>query len=106
MPHPIEPSLQHFEDAFARMHKAEWPVHSLAELSHAARLYGLVSGSAHRLANGHQLVTTEAEVAGPITNPRPARAAPPRAAGPTYPHRRRDDDGVDMKRRAAGDRDD
>ncbi|WP_457425613.1 hypothetical protein [Roseateles sp. P5_E7] len=105
MPHPVEPSQYHLNEAFAHQHKPDWPVHTWADLARAALLYGIVAGSAHRLANGHPLVSAGPDLAGAITNP-PARPAPPRQSGARpFPARRREDPGVDLKSRAAGEKD-
>lgn len=108
-PAPVLP--EHLQRAFDMARRPDWPA-TLAELLAAARQAALVQGLAQRLANGKgmTLPNDPAELADSPTAPLrawdyPARLGGSRVTGQTE-RRRRDASGVDLKRLAAGDRDD
>jgi hypothetical protein len=105
---------EHLQRAFELARRPDWAQTTLADLLTAARHMALVQGLAQRLANGHGTTlapqpTALADQPAPETVPLrcwdyPARRSGARPAGPT--ERRRTDAGPDIKRIAAGDRDD
>lgn len=111
-----QPTAEHQQRAFELLHRPDWPAHTLADLLAVARHIAMVNGLAQRLANGHGISlpanpTDLADQAPPSPTLRacdfPPRRSGNRAAGQTE-RRRRDSriDGPDLKRMAAGDRDD
>lgn len=105
MSSPRIPTEADHQAAFARLHSTDWPP-TLHELRMAAARLKLVEGMARQLANGGRLAP-RADLTGPITNARPARATGP--AEPQrwpFPAKRPLAHALDLKRAAAGDRDD
>lgn len=105
MPRPVEPSLQHLEAAFVGLRGTDWPT-SLHELQMAVSRYGIVLAAARQLANGGRISRPDvaAELSAPVRNfTHPARRDGVR---PTLPARRRDDQVIDLKSRAAGEKPD
>lgn len=104
---------EHLQRAFELARRPDWPA-TLGELLAAARQAALVQGLAQRIANGLGMTLPHdpTELADqPAAEPvplrawdYPARLSGTRAGGQT--ERRRRDAGVDLKRLAAGDRDD
>lgn len=104
------PTDEHLQDAFARVRGDGWPA-TLHELQLATARMAVVTGAAQALARGQRVLAREslqpcaacaAEAAPARTFEHPARLA---GARPT-PARRHGDAGPDLKRLAAGDRDD
>lgn len=98
---------EHLQRAFEQARRADWPP-TLHELLIAEARAKLVQGLAQRLANG-QGITAALDAAAPAPAPLrrsdyPSRPASPRALGHTE-RRRRDDRAVDLKSRAAGEKD-
>lgn len=99
-------TVDHEQRAFEMLRRPDWPA-TLKELRAAARQAALVDGLAHRLANGQGMDPAgEPATSAPVplrTSDWPPRRGGVRAAGLT--ERRRRDDAVDLKKRAAGDSD-
>lgn len=100
---PREPTEADLQTAFAILHTDEWPA-DLHALRMAAARMKLVQATARDIANGGR--PARAEIDGPISNPLPARpAAQPARGWPSKPNGLYLQ-GPDLKRLAAGDRDD
>ncbi len=100
---------EHVQRAFELLRRADWPA-TLQALLAAARQAALVEGLARRLAAGQGMAPpvdpTQPQHAVPLRAwDYPPRRTGERAAGLTE-RRRRHDSGPDLKRAAAGDRDD
>lgn len=90
-------TTEHIQRAYAQLHRPDWP--GLDEMQRMATQMAIVRARACALAHGHALPTEPTARLAPATPP----AA--NALGRT-PHRRRTDGATDIKRLAAGDRDD
>lgn len=96
--HPIV-TTEHIQRAYTQLHRADWP--PLDVMERFARQYAIVTARACSLAHGHTLP------AEPTGAPAPGPAPSARANGHTERRRRDDAAGaIDLKRAAAGDRDD
>ena len=103
MPRVVDPTEADLQAAFALLHRADWP-QDLHTLRMAATRMKLVQAAAREIANGGR--PAHADLDGPITNPLPARPeAPPLRGWPKKPTGLCMQ-GPDLKRLAAGDRDD
>lgn len=94
---------EHVKRAYAQLRRPDWP--PLDEMARLAKQYAIVSARASSLAHG-QTIPPE-----PVAAPVAAATALPsaygaRALGHTERRRRADMDAIDLKSRAAGERDD
>lgn len=98
---PREPTEADLQAAFAALHADDWPA-DLRTLRMAAARLKLVQATARAIANGGR--PSRIDLTGPITNAQPAR---PATAQPwPFPAKRPLAHALDLKRLAAGDRDD
>lgn len=100
---PREPSEADLQAAFALLHRADWPV-DLHTLRMAATRMKLVQAAAREIANGGH--PTRPDTTGPITNNAPTRPTPRFEQAWPFPAKRPLTHAPDLKRLAAGDRDD
>jgi hypothetical protein len=98
------PTADQLEAAFSRMRADDWPA-TLHELAQAAARMKLVESAAKALARGERVPTRQAANDMP-TAPVRAFEHPARLIGARPTPSRRHGDGPDLKRLAAGDRDD
>lgn len=97
-----EPTTEQLQAAFERMRGPDWP-DTLHDLMQAVARFGVVNSAAKALARGER-VETRGDSTTPVrTFERPARRE---GARPITPARRRDDQVVDLKSRAAGEKPD
>lgn len=95
---PREPSEADLQAAFALLQGADWPK-DLHQLRMAATRMKLVQAAARDIANGGRPCRPEMD-------PQPARPAPRFEQAWTFPAKRPLAHSLDLKRLAAGDRDD
>lgn len=95
------PTTEQLQAAFARVRGDDWPA-TLQELHQAAARLGIVTAAAKAMARGERVLARES------LEPCAACSAPPArvAASRPIPMRRHGDTTPDLKRLAAGDRDD
>lgn len=97
----VEPTAEQWQAAFERMRGPEWP-DTLHDLLQATARMGIVTSAARALARGER-VDQRNDAAAPLpvrTFEHPAR----RDGARPFPTRRRDDQAVDLKSRAAGEK--
>lgn len=100
---PAEPTTEQLQAAFERMRGPDWP-DTLHDLIQAVQRFGVVTGAAKAIARGERVdQRTDATALPPArTFEHPAR----REGARPFPARRRDDNAVDLKARASGEKPD